>query len=472
MVNRNIDERIEHQEVIIKEKMHLALAKQKYADIKVPQGINVDNPKYSQQSNKIKVPFSKVVSIPVITIAFLLVFISLSSTLQTYVSRVPLFEAIVKLITVDKINKQDILQKINQSVEDKGIKVTINNITLDKKKMIIDYTLETDEEYEKVDFPRVEVKGINGEDLVKGSIYTSELNTNDTKKNVKAGKLDFTFWNDDIIIPDEIMIKFVNFKEAEAQDANSKIIEGNWSFNIKLQESILKLEPKVVNINKEITLDNLKFKVKELKMYPSITELIIVSEETSNYKIVDFKNLRIVDNEGGVYKKVSTSGAVVKDQYRLHFESIYFDQVNNLSIEADAVYYMPKEEQFIQIDLKNKKIIDSEDYKLEFDSAASESYNNIYKNDKEYLSIGFKVTDEEFYNNLKKDPSASRLYLQFSEAYDENNTKYDVSFGSSVSLEQTIFASIRKPENVTEKLKLKVSESYKDMTAPFKVRLK
>jgi hypothetical protein len=474
MVNKNIDERIAYEEVIIKEKLHINLAKQKYADIKVPQGIDVVAPKGSEHGYKKRLSYLIAVTMPVVTICLFVLFINISSAFREYISRVPLFEHIIGVMRIDigseKALEKSFLQTINQTVEDKGIKVTINNIIYDRRKMIVSYSFESKEDYKNLEIGVAKFNGLDGKPLKVVTSYGNSTEKDGESSKVKVGTAEILFNDDSITFPKEIIIEFSEFIEEGTDYINKKPIEGDWNFKIKLNETFLNVEPKVLNINKDVNLDKIKFNVKNLKIYPTIADVKLVWDEESEYKIVGFKNPKLVDDKGRSY--TSNSGGISNLEYILHFQSSYFRHFRNMSFEAEGVYYIPKEEQFIEVDLKNMKIIDSRGYKLEIDRAASKSFNNTYKNDREDLTIGFKVTDEEFYNARSKDQSDNRLYLQLSEALDENNNRYDASFGIAYSNEQTLFASIKKPENMPEKLRFKVETSTREITAPFKAILK
>jgi hypothetical protein len=477
MVNRNIDEMIKQEEKFIKGKLHLDVAKQKYEEIKVPQGIKVAAPKYSEHSYKKKLSYILAATAPVVTVGLLVLFVNMSAAFGEFISRVPLFAPFVEVLRFDigseKALEKSFLQTINQTVEDKGIKVTINNIIFDRRKMIVDYSFETKEDYEDLDIGNVEITGANGEALEGIVELGNSSNGKDKNKKVRKGAVDILFKDDSRTFPGEILISFSSFREEGSDYINKKTIEGNWSFKIKLNEAFLKVKPKVLNIYKEVKVDKINFIIDYFKIYPTISDIRVVLDKDSEYKVVGFKKPKLVDDKGREY--ISRSAGFSNSENIIHFESNYFRDFNNMSFEAEGVYYMPKKDQFIEVDLENKKIIDSNDYKLEIYNLSTENYYN--KNDEEYISIGFKVTDEEFYNTLSKDSSYVSSYLQLSEAFDENNNKYYINSSSETSTggvnkDQILFVRIKKPVNMPEKLKFKVSTSNKDITAPFKVKLK
>jgi hypothetical protein len=480
MKNKTIDELISNEEAFIKEKLNLNRAKQRYSNIKIPQAITATVDKALEYNHRSKRNSYRIaISIPMIILCLFILFVNISTPFRDYFDKVPMFSPFIKLVKFDKGIKKSIengfSQDINQSSKDKGISVTISKLVFDRRKMLIAYSFESEDNNSNLDINQIEILGKEGKSLEVVKSYGNASEDKAKGKKSKSGNIEIYFGDDKETFPKEITLKIFSFRDEKNSELNKRVVNGEWSFSIELNEDLLKVQPKTIIVNKEVVTDKLKFNLKELKIYPTMTDLRIVLEDNNKNKIANFKNARLVDDKGRVYNNISGSGSISDLEYMLHFESSYFEDFNSLSLEVDGIYYMPRKEQFIDIDLINKKIIDSADYKLELTDITTENHF-ISSEDGDYLKLGFMVTDNKFYDTANKEPYYGALYLQINGAFDENNILYDTSFNGEFSMGEGInnkfYVFIKKTENMPERIKLKVFTTNKDITAPLKEVLK
>lgn len=146
-----------------------------------------------------------------------------------------------------------------------------------------------------------------------------------------------------------------------------KSVNGTWniSFNID-KEKLKQANPKTLLVkNKKVVVDDMLFTIDTVKSYPTNTDVHITFDLNNPYRFVDFKNIYMEDETGTKY---NFKGSSQENQYEytLHFTSNYFISSKHLQLKCDGIYIMPTEKQYIEVDLKNKKIIDDSGLHLDY----------------------------------------------------------------------------------------------------------
>ncbi|MTK11253.1 MAG: DUF4179 domain-containing protein [Clostridiaceae bacterium] len=254
----------------------------------------------------------------------------------------------------------------NQSASDNGITVSIDQITISGNKLNIGYTLKADDRYKDLEnlyydkFKITDNKGRVMYDLVnydKPSFYSgyshryiNEENFKNTR--VKQGIFEFGTPKSKIDeIPDSITIEFYDFSDNSSgyrykkyhgffyrlTHKSPKIIDGNWSITIKIDDKI-KNAQEIKYVKAQETDENSSAKIEYVNIYPT----------TANAKISLPENMRITniyleDDKGIKYKQSGgrgySSSSDKSGNYNVSlpdFESPYFDKIEKLYLIFDA----------------------------------------------------------------------------------------------------------------------------------------
>ena len=166
---------------------------------------------------------------------------------------------------------------IGESVEDNGMKVTLNEVMLDEGQLLISSTFHTelsDKDLEYNWYSNIDVY-INGR--------KSELGGGGGPEGITNSAVNY-FWTSDLKnsnLQDNQQIKIV-FHNLERSDSK-KLIKGKWSFEFTASGEKLMADKKSIPINKYFTLeDGQKVTVEELIVTPVSTRLTYKMENNSN----------------------------------------------------------------------------------------------------------------------------------------------------------------------------------------------
>lgn len=213
-----------------------------------------------------------------------------STTMAEALSNIPIIGSALEEFVYSKEDAlQDYKTVIGESVEDNGMKVTLNEVILDEGQLLISSTFHTDLSDNDLAynwFSDIEVY-INGSTL-------SPAGGGGPVHGITHSKVNY-FWTadlEDIKLQDNHQIKIV-FNDLERSDAK-KVIKGKWSFEFTASGEKLMANRKTIPIDKQFTLESgQKIDVEELVLTPVSTRL--------NYKmenITEDLHFRFEDQNG------------------------------------------------------------------------------------------------------------------------------------------------------------------------------
>lgn len=187
---------------------------------------------------------------------------------------------------------QDYKTVIGESVEDNGMKVTLNEVILDEGQLLISSTFHTELTDEDLDYnwyPDIEIY-MNGSELSgAGGGGPVDGITNSTVNYFWAADLQ------NIKLQDNQQIKVV-FNNLERSDFK-KVKKGKWSFEFTASSEELMENKKSIPIDKHFTLeDDQKVKVEELILTPVSTKLNYKMENLTEdvlFKLEDQNGMEI-----------------------------------------------------------------------------------------------------------------------------------------------------------------------------------
>lgn len=247
------------------------------------------------------------------------------------------------------------------SASDKGITISIDQITISGNKLNIGYTLKADDRYKDFEdlyydkFKITDNKGRVMYDLVnydKPRFYSSyshnSINEGSFKNTrVKQGIFEFTSSKSKVDeIPDSINIEFYDFSDNSLgyrynkfygffyrlTHKSPKFIEGNWSITIKIDDKI-KNAQEVKYIKAQETDENSNVKIEYVNIYPTTANAKFSLPE--NMRIT---NMHLEDEKGNKYNQRGGTSYSTDNYYVScpDFESPYFDKIEKLYLVFDA----------------------------------------------------------------------------------------------------------------------------------------
>jgi hypothetical protein len=192
-----------------------------------------------------------------------------SSGVAEALSNIPIIgSALEEFVYSKERSLKDYKTVIGESVEDNGMRVTLNEVIVDEDQLLISSTFHTDLSDKDLDynwFSDIEVYINGSESLLGGGGGPKEI-TNSTVNYFWAADLQ------NINLEDKQQIKIV-FNNLERSDSK-KVTKGKWSFEFTASGEKLMANRKSIPIDKHFILeDGQKVKVEELVLTPVSTRL-------------------------------------------------------------------------------------------------------------------------------------------------------------------------------------------------------
>lgn len=316
------------------------------------------------------------------------------------------------------------LQEIDKSAVDKNIKLTIEGLIVDNKRLTISYSLDSKDDI-SLSLGDFDVKDNSGNYINAYKVYSSSRNS---KLNNNMGLVTLVLDDDINTFPQNLIFECRSI-EASPFTSENRTISGNWCVDFNFSTFKYNVMPRYFEINKKLNMEDIALRFDYVKIYPTVVDIKITFDEDNSHRFVKFKNLYLKDENGNMYSWYGLSSAVSENELVLHFESNYFMNSNELFLSFDGIYSVPKEDSYLVYDLTKNKIIEKGNYDIEI---ISKGINLNYKNKEYALSLGYKVKDKD----VLKDDDA---FLDFS-----NSALNELSNEISITTKQTFSPSRRK----------------------------
>lgn len=399
-------------------------------------------------------------------VLFILVVNSSEALAQT-LAKVPLLKPLVELVRYDKGLRQALEKgyaiSINKSQYDNGIEFTVDGITFDKRRLVIFYTIETEKKFKYISAKEVKFYDENGK-KIEDCFITSFNSPEDKQTNIKQDMIDIHFV-EGAKIPSKLIIEIKRF-ELSLDDLNDKeIINGTWRVDIGLNNS--KLMVRAFELNKELEIEDIKVIVKDIKIYPTTCE-IKVKFEGENYKAFSLVKPVLIDEKENIYSLYASSFKEDNENEIIYtFESPYFSNVKDLKLKFDGIYFIPKRDQYLIIDIKNKKILDDSGYNIKL---VDINTNVVIDGNIKYdLVIEYAIMDKEILENKSKFDFGG---INLAHPIDQNGKICNIGgngyrFSEKEGLMEIIYISKIYPD--TNILKFKITRASKGIIKPIEV---
>lgn len=408
--------------------------KSAYDNIPIPESLGSVIDKNIEKAHRARKHFFIKPLTVVAVIIFLFVFtVNTIPAFASLVNKVPVLSNIAGFVQFDKglqsAAEKGYVQKVDKSIEDQGIKFTIKEITFDKKRLIVYYRIDSNLKIKNINLYNINLTDEKGNKIEAFGDVNISNDTSFINSKYKEDIIDFNM-SDEKDLPENIIIDLKSFQITGKNDENASIVEGNWSLPIKLDSNMLNMEPKVLKYDKAAQIGPMKFNVKNISIYPCSVHVNVEMDENNPYKFCGFINPRLVDKNGNEYtSRMSTINSDLKRV--LYFESNYFIDSNSLKLEFDGIFYIPKENQIIQFDLKNGKILKDPGYGLEFLYTSKDNFTLNRNAGKPSYVVSFKIKDKEIIKNMEL-VGASFGGIEFGKMYDNNGNVYESNGSGSM----------------------------------------
>lgn len=326
-------------------------------DIQVPKAqLQQMRQEMLQKVNKEKKRRQRLLSSTVLFVVLLsFVFsIRMSPTVASYMSKIPGFEPIVRMIAYDKgieaIIDNEYFEEIHATASANGLTVTIVGVIADQSGMSIFYEVDAPVDIAKFNMPNIQLLQ-GGEDV--------------------SGSMSFGWYSGKPMQHVETVIEVSN---NAGISYNSKDFEVIFQFDDEKQTKIQlpftlknEIQPeKVFTYNKEVEVNGQKFTIENVRISPLRIALDITIDPSNTMQLLEIADLKLIDENGNKWGSkrngLINSGNIRDGHYTLHMQSNYFEQPKRLTLAIGSVYAVPKGQDFIEVDFGKQKVVSKPAY--------------------------------------------------------------------------------------------------------------
>ena len=332
--------------------------KLRYENIEIPDELDFmvkKALKKGREKRKIKSIYKYGVAIASTFLVFVLI-VNIFPTVAYAMSKVPGFDKLVELVTFDKgfdnAIEEGLVKEINFEEEQNGVKLKVNTVAGDWKRLWIGYELSGD-----IDFGYDTIVVTNEGGVSWSTFYTEPYNIKNEQDTQESYiEMAFDKFNEEFTLEFNIYDKG---KYIES-DLNKEYL-ASFSVPIKLDGEVFNSE--LINISIDNTIINTEIgDVEIITLKSSKTRTVMEFKINSDiYDYMNFENPRLIDNEGNEYEISSYYTSKNDENSLIEFQGEIKDNIKSLIFKFDKLYYDEKN----NIKIKNE-IVKYNDYKFEF----------------------------------------------------------------------------------------------------------
>jgi hypothetical protein len=303
--------------------------------------------------------------------------VNTNTAFASAVADIPLIGKLAEYVKFDKglssAIKNDYAQEVNLTAWDKQEKLLLPYVIADEKNLVLFFQLPEDFKQEYNEWINIRLNSMTnkmtGEKINGFSYSTNSLSKDGRDQNYGFIMQDYHFSESslprsieiEVAVNKEIMGneqdgKTNNVNENQDDSSNSVVEKiGTFIFDIELEEFI---EPITYVLNETHTIMAQQVTVKDMKVYPTGTEVTFAFSEDNKAWI---KGLELeVEQSDDVFLKgtngLSGTHDVENKWMKVFIESNYFQKPKEQSLVIKSIRLLNKEEEFITVDLNNKTI--------------------------------------------------------------------------------------------------------------------
>ena len=328
-----------------------------------------------KEKRKNRTIFSSISAIAA-SILFILL-INISPAFANAVAEFPVIGKLAEYVKFDKSLSKAIeneyVQEVNLVAWDGNNKLLLPYVIADEKKLVLFFQMPEEFKQQPNQWVNIFLKNMtnsNTGEKVEGYGYsTSGLSLESREQNYGFIMQDYHFTEGKLpkSIDIEVEIKVENILGSDEAiktetpydfKSNSTFeVMGTFNFHIELKDFV---EPRVYEINEEHTIFDQKITIKDMKVYPTGTE-VNISFNNENSAIIKGLELEVVQDSNKVLKGNGNGFSATHDAenewMRVFIESNYFDNPANQELIIKGVRLIDKDEEFVTVDIDNKTIL-------------------------------------------------------------------------------------------------------------------
>ena len=342
--------------------------------------------------------------------------IRVSPAFANAVSSIPGLEKIVAMIQYDKgltaAIENDYFIPLGISQTKGGLTVTIDGYIVDQTGIVVFHTFHSRDKLGSF-----------------GDMYF-DMDVEGTK----PGSSGFGYPHDE---NEKIYETYSNFSFEEASNVGSKMARMNiklthrgddkkFDFTWTLPSSMLQGE--IYELNQSVIVEGQKITFEKAIIHPLRTEILINFDENNEMDILNFEDMRLVNEKGEEWSKIM-NGLVARktseNNRSYFFESNFFDKPEKLFIKFSKLQALPKNESDLIINLDTKEIIQHpKGYDLRLIKSSRKGLElHLYKKNF-YYGLFSEVIDANGESiNLESSGFSSREEFTYHDVIFENHSK-------------------------------------------------
>ncbi|CAH2211853.1 DUF4179 domain-containing protein [Tepidibacter aestuarii] len=344
------------------------------------------------------------------------------------------------------------IQDVKKSQEQDGLEFTVDNIIVDKKRIVVFYTIKNKLDHRYIKRIYYSLYDENKEPI-EGST-SPNISYEDTDLN-KVKRVHDSFeiiLSEEIKTPSKIKMditlnesKYTSQEYDEIMNSNKMNDSDNSSYMytlyIPIDKKIFEAKEKIYNINETIDIQNQNIFIDNIVVYPTVATLDIRYDEDNTMEVFEIKDLKLstLDKEYnlGINSIISSN----KDEFTrsLYFESPYFEDREELYINGSGIKALEKDKLEVVVDIENKKLIKLLVSNLKLKKVSDEK--DSFLENKNHYELKFECDrDISFSFEFKdKDNASFRAYsVGYSEEDDYKEIYYvidkDVKYKNPITL--------------------------------------
>ncbi|MGO1527501.1 MAG: DUF4179 domain-containing protein [Senegalia sp. (in: firmicutes)] len=387
--------------------------KNKYDNIEIPNNIeefiSKGIEKGKKNKNKKRIKILSAIAASILLIVFTMS-IRISPTFADMVRKLPLGDAIVRLINNDKGLKlaedNDYIQDVGKSDEHEKLVLTIDDFVMDKQRVLLFYSIENKGDHKYIGIESMDFYDENGNRIFLdhnpiGDFSFPDMTKEENRKisNVKnVYRYEHIPWK----IPEEITMK-VKFKKWDSpkdyktnlnptKGETGEVLDPTWEVKFKVDKERFEYEEKIYDLNKEVNIAGQNVTINKVIQHPISTEIEIEYDKNNTKNIFDLYKFRLIDGKEEYSNSIGWSATRDSENIKMKenkiIESSYLNESKDLTIAFDGIYALDKDKLKLNIDIREEKILNSIDDKLKIVS--------IEKKDNSYIiELGINLSQEE-----------------------------------------------------------------------------
>ncbi|WP_346939794.1 DUF4179 domain-containing protein [uncultured Clostridium sp.] len=349
-------------------------AKEQHNSIKMPDDLDTNlmiGMKSGIRKRKIRsrVP---IYSIAVMFIGFILC-INTSVVFAQAVKNIPIIKDFADIVIINEgikyALKEGYIQPINKSVDIDGIKVTITRVIGDSKQLIFGYTIEgkgiNEEDY--YGLKEWEIKDSKGNKFMEGILSSGYGDYRKDGLEPLKGEKYFSIENTNVkSIPRDLILTFNGIVNNSKYDGI--IASGEREIPIELNEKIVSVEPEIYSVNKNVELGEQSLFIKEMRVYPMGTEIVVSNLVDKENKFGWLDNCYLEDEKGRTFTLSSaTPKGEGSEDYILTFNGGAYGRAKELTLYSKGMFYNPIKERQLVVDVRNQILLQGGEYGLKLE---------------------------------------------------------------------------------------------------------